>query len=156
MAEKIVLFIGRFQPLHKGHVHAIKKMLEKYDRIIIAIGSTNKHDKENPFSYQLRKKMVRCVFRDDRRIRITGIKDYTSDKKWVKEICKNRFDAVVTGNAWVKKCLKEYAPGKPVFLKASIYNATKIRKKMRSGKKWKHLVPKEVYILIQKQSAPSH
>ncbi|HDM88409.1 MAG TPA: nicotinamide-nucleotide adenylyltransferase, partial [Candidatus Bathyarchaeota archaeon] len=34
------LFIGRFQPPHLGHLHAIKQALEECDELIIVIGSS--------------------------------------------------------------------------------------------------------------------
>ncbi len=36
---KTALFIGRFAPAHKGHIEAILKMLESYDRLVIGLGS---------------------------------------------------------------------------------------------------------------------
>ncbi|MEK6857287.1 MAG: adenylyltransferase/cytidyltransferase family protein, partial [Nanoarchaeota archaeon] len=39
---KTGLFIGRFQPLHKGHVEVMKTLAETLDKLVIAIGSSNK------------------------------------------------------------------------------------------------------------------
>ena len=36
---KTALFIGRFAPSHKGHIEAIMKMLDSYDKVIIGLGS---------------------------------------------------------------------------------------------------------------------
>lgn len=38
---KIGLFIGRFSPVHLGHINTINKMLLENDKVIIAIGSYN-------------------------------------------------------------------------------------------------------------------
>ncbi|MFB0514560.1 MAG: adenylyltransferase/cytidyltransferase family protein, partial [Candidatus Bathyarchaeia archaeon] len=33
------LFVGRFQPIHKGHVKAISDILKQVDELVIVIGS---------------------------------------------------------------------------------------------------------------------
>ena len=54
------LFIGRFQPFHKGHLKAIKYLFNKYDGIIIGVGSSQySNTVENPFSSDERMLMIR-------------------------------------------------------------------------------------------------
>ena len=62
MNYKIALLIGRFQPFHKGHLFLIKKALEKADKIIIGIGSSNMSDENNPIDFETRKKIIKAVF----------------------------------------------------------------------------------------------
>lgn len=60
---KCGLYIGRFQPLHNGHVSIIRQMAKECETIIIAIGSaTECGTKRNPFSYALRAGMVHELF----------------------------------------------------------------------------------------------
>ena len=54
------VFVGRFQPFHKGHLKIVKKMSRKF-RLIIVIGSTDKKNKENPFSAKARSSMIRAA-----------------------------------------------------------------------------------------------
>jgi len=35
------LFVGRFQPFHKGHLRAVKDILGKVDELVIVVGSLN-------------------------------------------------------------------------------------------------------------------
>src|SRR3989338_3284592 len=106
----IALFVARLQPMHKGHLHAIKKILEKYDSILIAIGSSDaSRQRANPFSFEERKQMVKTVLKNENildRCEVVGIPDIADDKKWVEEIKKYDFDVVITGNDWTKKCLE--------------------------------------------------
>ena len=45
------LVIGRFQPLHNGHLEVIRKVASECDRMIIGIGSAQySHSRDNPFT----------------------------------------------------------------------------------------------------------
>ncbi len=45
------LFIGRFQPPHKGHIKVIQNLLAKVEELIIIIGSSQiSHELDNPFT----------------------------------------------------------------------------------------------------------
>ncbi|QIV96431.1 bifunctional NMN adenylyltransferase/nudix hydrolase [Allofrancisella inopinata] len=55
----VSVFIGRFQPFHKGHLHNILKALTLSKRIIINIGSSYcASNIKNPFSFEQRKQMI--------------------------------------------------------------------------------------------------
>lgn len=57
------LYIGRFQPFHKGHKAIVDKMLKECDKVIIAIGSAQEElTKENPFNYSQRRAMIQKVY----------------------------------------------------------------------------------------------
>jgi len=44
------LIIGRFQPFHKGHLHAIEHALKEVDELIIAVGSSQYvNTEDNPW-----------------------------------------------------------------------------------------------------------
>jgi len=145
------LFVGRFQPLHLGHVHAINHAKKMFGDVVIIIGSsTTKRDFDNPFTFKERKKMIELVF--DEKCRIIGIPDVFDDEKWVKSIEeKTNFDVVVTGNEWTKRCFlkADYRVIEPDFLEPDKYNATNIRKKMGKDEKWEDLVPKKVVDFIK-------
>lgn len=57
------LILGRFQIFHKGHESLIEDAFSYCDKILIFIGSSDKKGtKENPFSYHLRKKMIKSIY----------------------------------------------------------------------------------------------
>jgi len=66
------LFIGRWQPLHQGHIRLIKTVLEKGESVVIAIRDTNK-DEKNPYSVRERKRMIKRVF--GKKVKIIVIPD---------------------------------------------------------------------------------
>lgn len=59
----ILVFIGRFQPLHIGHVDVIKTALNLADKVILLIGSSNQpRTPKNPWTFSERKAMIYEVF----------------------------------------------------------------------------------------------
>lgn len=60
MNIKRALIIGRFQPLHLGHVKVIEEAAREYDEIIIGIGSSQEsHTLKNPFTAGERIMMIK-------------------------------------------------------------------------------------------------
>lgn len=144
------LFLARLQPLHLGHLHAIKSAMKKFEEVIVAIGSSDKQNTfENPFSFEERKKMVEKYFGN---LNVIGVEDMESDEEWCRAIRKKAdFDVVISGSEWVKKCfssLKKVV--QPEFLIPEVYNGTKIREKMAKGEKWEDLVPEKVAKYIKR------
>ena len=74
------LFIGRFQPLHKGHIKLIQTVLDEGKNVCVALKDTPINDK-NPYSIKQRKKMFNKVF---------GNKIIVMSIPNVKEVCYGR------------------------------------------------------------------
>lgn len=143
------LMIGRFQPVHLGHLHAIKEAMKKFD-LIIGIGSSSESNTwRNPFSFEERKDMLKKA---GVRCKIIGIQDVGDDEEWCKQILKMvDFDVVITGSEWVKKCFSgKKEVRKPNFLLPEIYSGTRIREKIVKGEEWQDLVPRKVADFIEK------
>lgn len=143
------LFIARFQPFHKGHLHAIKTAMKNFDELVIGIGSSNESNTwRNPFSFEEREEMVR---RAGIKCRIISLADTENDKDWCKQVLKlEDFDVVITGSEWVSKCFSRTKEvKKPNFLLPDVYNGTKIREKIMKNEEWKDLVPKNVASFIK-------
>jgi len=149
------LFIGRFQPFHQAHLSDIKLALKEYDKVIIAIGSSQeKETKENPFSYEERKEMIETTLKAHKIVDydIVPVPDINNDKEWVEHVKKiiPDFNIVYTGNNLTEKLFKEKnIKVKKIELIPHI-NATEIRKRILHKNNWKELVPKEVAEYIEK------
>ena len=64
--QKVGLYVGRFQPLHKGHEYIIKTALEQCDVLLVCIGSAQESNTpKNPFSYSARAIMLADCFPDE-------------------------------------------------------------------------------------------
>lgn len=80
--SEIGLIIWRFQPLHKGHILLIERSLEQNPASLVLIGSTNKDDVENPYSYELRKDLIGGEF-PTQAISIWRLPDFPNDIDWI-------------------------------------------------------------------------
>ena len=151
------LFIGRFQPFHKGHLKAIKYLSDKYDEIIIGIGSSQYSNTiDNPFSSDERMLMIKKSLKDEniKNYKIILIPDIHNPPKWVDHVLliNSDFDVVVTNNNFTKKLfLEKYFKIKktPLFNKKE-YSGRVIRRKILCNESWQNLVPKPCIQIIKK------
>lgn len=58
MGKQYCLFIGRFQPFHKGHKKLMETQLEKGKNVLVALRDTG-IDEDNPFTIAQRKQKIR-------------------------------------------------------------------------------------------------
>lgn len=142
MKNKIGLVIGRFQPFHRGHLFLIKEALKQADELIIAIGSVNVKDENNPFSYEERKDFItRSLQKHDlfnKIQKIIPINDFPSDDDWLKEVEEKagKFKIAFGNNDWTNGIFEKvgykvvYIP----FHKREIYEGLKIREEMKHAK----------------------
>ena len=152
---KRALFIGRFQPFHNGHLHVAKTLSNKFDELIIGIGSSQeKNTEKNPFSYNERKNMVSRTLSNNKikNFKIYPVPDLYDDVKWTNYILKKLpdFSVAYSGNDWTISCFNKH---KIKAVKINLVNnlsSTKVRDLIKKNKKWENLVPKEVYNYIKK------
>ena len=150
------LFIGRFQPFHKGHLLFLQSICNQYDEIIIGIGSSQySSTQENPFSYNERKMMIEESLDDIglTNYRIVSIPDIHNPPKWVSHIVSivSDFDVVLSNNSLTKKLFsdKRYVVKKTPLFEREKYSGKEIRKRMIYNKPWTELVPEAVKIIIK-------
>jgi len=79
------VFIGRFSPVHNGHVKVMMEALEQCDYLIVVIGSDNiARNTRNPFTASEREMLIRTATNFDQRILITSASDYPyNEPKWL-------------------------------------------------------------------------
>jgi len=151
------LFIGRFQPYHMGHHMVIKGMTRLAGRIVIGIGSSEKHhESENPFTAQERKEMIQQALQDADIIPVFDINfveipDTATDEEWVDYILANvgEVHTLWTGNEDTAKCLKGKLDIQNIKEVPGI-SASDIRAKIKAGDlSWKEQVPASVVKGIQ-------
>jgi len=155
------LYIGRFQPVHNGHVLSIKSILGQVDDLAIIVGSAlNSYSTENPFTAGERIKMLRDAFVEAEiplsKVIVLAVPDtlppnyhsiYVSQ---VETYCPH-FDVVFTHNPLVKTLFQQagYEVREHKTFDRDRYCGTTIRDRMVKGKGWKDLVPPSVAKYIE-------
>jgi pantetheine-phosphate adenylyltransferase len=75
--EKIAVFPGSFDPFTLGHESIVRRGLQLFDRIIVAIGTNT--DKADYFPLETRLQWIRKVFADEPRIEVASYNSLTVD-----------------------------------------------------------------------------
>lgn len=140
------MFIGRFQPFHKGHHQTVKKYKQGFESFKIVVGSSSKsRTKKNPLNFQERKEIIE----ECHKVEIIPLKDEDRGKEgykdWAKKLIeKTDADVVITRNKLVKELVKKHTNAETQQQKLYMpqkCSGTKIRQKIRSGNEWQDLVP---------------
>lgn len=140
-SQRVGLVIGRFQPLHYGHIYLFKQALAIAHAIIIGVGSANVKNQDNPFSVSFREGMVRqAIQQHDFAQRVLGVvqlNDYQDDRFWLEETLKKTgdIDVVIGNNEWVNGIFSKanVATREVPLLNRGGYEGTKIRQWLRSS-----------------------
>lgn len=143
---KKAVFIGRFQPFHRGHHQVVDEYREEYD-LEIAIGSSEKEGtEENPLSFEERKKLIKSCYPD---IEIKGIADEDSGEEgnriWLQKVKdKTGAEIVISQNSLVKEIVRndeELEIIEQDLYQEDIYSGTEVRRRVKSGEEWRYLLP---------------
>lgn len=150
------LYIGKFQPFHKGHLQIVKNILQKYDKVKIAIGSAQKHHQQkNPFTKEERKKMIVAALDDAgisrKKYKLFYVPDIPNDNAYPTHVQKivGLFEKIFTGY-WLNIKLFRNAGFKVHAIKR-LYNisATQIRKSIANNTKtYQKMTPSAVIQII--------
>ena len=157
---KRMLFVGRFNPPHKGHLAIMKEILESHLDwdLIVAIGSAQlSHTLQNPFTAGERLQMLHEAIIEENlpldRLYLVTIPDIERNSLWVSHVetyCP-RFSMVYSNNPLVHQLFVERGyEVKPLkYVKRKEYQGTVIRKKMMDNEPWEHLVPPSLARVIK-------
>lgn len=158
------LICGRFQPLHHGHISLIKMAMRECDLLTIAVGSAQDTiDERNPFTYALRSRMIRNIFKEEiisGKIHVVPVKDINNPPLWV-----DRVLTVLKVYSYTPQKVDIYFAGTPddaaLFGAKGIYtillpreqsfckSGTEIRELVKLGdENWKKHVPEENWDIV--------
>ena len=144
------LYIGRYQPIHLGHMHCIEEIIAKTSEVIIAIGSAQfSHTLHNPFTAGERITMIRLAMDeakiDASKYYLIPIRDLRIHDLWVPNLVSQtpRFEIVFSNEPVTSRLFKEAGfRVEPIpFYDREQYSATEIRERIVKGSGWENLVP---------------
>lgn len=152
-----VIYPGRFQPFHLGHLKAIKYILEKKDDLIIVIeNAMESYTLDNPFTAGERMEMIWNTLKmeniDLSKILLVPVANIENNAQWVNflKAVLPEFDTCYSNNNLVKTLMQQAGVRVRAipFLSRDIYQGKIIRSKILQKKQWQELVPSEVYRFI--------
>ena len=160
---KTALFIGRFQPFHKGHLEIIKTILKSNDKVIIVIGSAEKNFlPKNPLTAGERHQIITEAL-DEAKITpdkyyIIPIRNINNYALWVHHLNMYLppYQQVYTGSDIVKACYSTHQAEIMEIDKRHLeISATKIRKAMIKDDPWEEFVPKSTAKTLHNWEIPT-
>lgn len=83
------IYIGRFQPVHQGHVALLRHALAQARQVAVVLGSAwQARSAKNPFSWQERAEMLRQALpaADHARVQFVPVRDYYNEARWVANV----------------------------------------------------------------------
>lgn len=154
-ADKVGLYIGKFQPFHNGHSYAIKYILTQVDTLTIVIGSSQYQNQENqPFSARERRHMIEQTLREQtiHHYTIVEVPDIHDNVRWVDHLRKyvGHFDTVFTNNNEVALLFIEKDIEVRAIKALPGVSGSLIRSKLaQKANDWEVLVPKATATAIK-------
>lgn len=149
------LIIGRFQPLHNGHMEVIRKCAAESENLTIGIGSAQySHEGNNPFTAGERYLMINEVLKEEGvgNYCIVPIEDLNRYSLWVAQVesLSPPFSKIYSNNPLTRRLFSEagYELRDSPLYNRDIYSGTVVRQKMIEGDEWRKLVPKKVEEII--------
>lgn len=149
------LVIGRFQPLHNGHMEVIRKCAQESEQLIIGIGSAQySHDPSNPFTAGERYLMIQRSLEDEGidNYSVVPVEDLNRYSVWVAHVASMvpPFRNVYSNNPLTKRLFSEagYTIRDSPLYNRSVYSGTEVRRRMINDEDWRQLVPKAVAEVI--------
>ncbi|OLS19902.1 MAG: Nicotinamide-nucleotide adenylyltransferase [Candidatus Heimdallarchaeota archaeon LC_3] len=156
------LYIGRFNPPHKGHLEALKYIfsIDDIDSIIIGIGSAQaSYSIENPLTGGERFEILTKLFENYEKIEnklyyIIPLLDINNNNLFVSQvssICPS-FNFVFSNNPLVQLIFTRagFKVQEIPLIKRDNYSGSIIREKMINNEGWENLVPRISLDLLKK------
>ncbi len=162
------LVIGRFQPVHLGHMEKLRQVdSEGLEKIIIAVGDAGKGRTErNPFTYYEVLQMLMPVTEQlATPVEIYRVPDINNKPKYARHVekitgCKEDDTYIVSNNDYTLDCFtqfgKDYQPHDTGFfhqvddaLGNGYISATKVRRWIAEDGPWQEYVPESTKDIIE-------
>lgn len=148
------IFIGRFQPFHRGHRRVVEAIADEVDELVVGIGSAgDSHTANDPFTAGERIMMITKALADlEVMTYAVPIEDLERNSVWVSHLqsMSPRFDIAYSNNPLVVRLFREAdVPVEQVpMVDRHRYEGTEVRRRMIADDGWEELVPAPVVEVI--------
>lgn len=145
--HKRVLFPGRFQPVHNGHLHAVRWLLDRSEEVIILVTAAQYNFTfDNPFTAGERIEMLHLAFKEFwHRLYVIPLDNIPDNSLWLRYVERRvpRFEAICTGNPFVRLLAEacKYNVVEPPQHQRENLQGRKIREAIAKGEEWERMVP---------------
>ncbi len=153
------LYIGRFQPLHRGHLHSLLWCSKEVDELIVAIGSSDKSfELRNPFTAGERIEIIRNALLSEikenlDKIILIPVPDIGTHALWSHnlDLLVPRYKAVFTNDPFTSMLFEQRGKEivNPIMINRDRMSATEVRNRMANDNNWQELVPTSTIKLIE-------
>lgn len=150
--------VARWRPPHVGHTAVLRALLKRGREAWIGIGSSNRYNARNPFTFEETSDMLRLILEGDQGYHLLAVPDLDDGPRW-REMVRDLYgslDLFVTANPYVAHLLKDtYRVLRPLdlipFDERVAVEGAGIRAAMARGDGWQALVPDQVadYIIAR-------
>ena len=151
-----VLFVGRCQPFHLGHLAMVEALVREYDEVVVILGSSQASDTpKNPFSLEERTRMLRESLQAEglEAVQIVPLRDVGDHAAWLEELIAlaPAFEAIVSHDDVTRHIFERagYEVLDRPLLERESLSGTEVRRRVRAGEDWEELVPPAVRIIVR-------
>jgi nicotinamide-nucleotide adenylyltransferase len=146
-----IAMIARWRPVHIGQAVVLHALCDAATHAKIGIGSANRYNVRNPFTFDETADMIRLVLSARDNYEIVRVDDLDDGPRWREKVLGlfGPLDMFVTDNPYVSSLLRDdYALMRPVALvppeRRVRVDGTMVRRLLAQGGDWQSLVPPEV------------
>ncbi|HHD15136.1 MAG TPA: nicotinamide-nucleotide adenylyltransferase [Euryarchaeota archaeon] len=150
------LFIGRFQPLHNGHISIMEAAMKDVDELVVVIGSAeSSHTLKDPFTAGERMEMLLGTCMElgwGERVTVVPVRDVNRYSIWADHVLSYipGIDVVYSNNALTAMLFREkgFEVRSTPLVDRNVLSGVRIRRMMVEGEDWEVLVPPVVVRII--------
>lgn len=152
------LYVGRFQPFHKGHKKVVERLDNRHDELVVAIGGPElSYSERHPFQIGERIQMIKeSVSIDFDSTYLLPIPDIDNNSLWVGRIenYTPEFSVVYSNNELVKILFEDsgYNVKGIDWVDRNRLSGTEVRERMIGDNDWRCLVPSSVERIVDKNN----
>lgn len=155
------LLVGRFQPPHRGHLHAIRQAARGHETVLVGVGSAqHSHTLDNPLTVGERVELLTAALAEARltNVHLYPLPDLHHHDRWVEHVrtLLPAFDVVLTNNPLTRRLFREagFRVRRVALWRPDVCKGTEIRRRWAAGEDATGLLTAAVRRGVERIEAP--